>query len=244
MYGGNGFIANVDTILFDLDGTLRHNRPSFVQTFYDYAVSLGVADGSEKRRRAARWTHYYWAQSAELEQDSQQFDLQDDAFWVHYAQRSLLAFDCSTECAQTLAPEVQRYISRNQNSEDYIPPEVPETLQRLKDANYRLGLLSNRSQPCQDYLQEVGLAKYFELSLVAGEVNSWKPDPEIFHQALQRMGALPDRTVYIGDNYYADIVGAKNAALIPVLVDPDGVFPDADCLVVKSIGDLSRLLEL
>lgn len=244
MQGGNGFLSDVDTILFDLDGTLRHNRPSFVQAFYDYAVSLGAVDGVEKRRKAAQWTHYYWAQSMELEQDTQQFDIQDKPFWVHYAKRSLLAFECSEDCAQALAPQVQSYMSENHRSEDYVPPEVPETLQRLRDAHYRLGLLSNRSQPCQDYLMEVGLAEYFHLTLVAGEVNAWKPAPEIFRHALQRMGALPGKTIYIGDNYYADIVGAKNAALIPILFDPEEVFPEADCRVVKSIGDLPTLLNL
>jgi putative hydrolase of the HAD superfamily len=215
-----------------------------VQSFFDYAVSLGAIDDAEKRRKAARWTHYYWAQSTELAQDSDLFGEEDEPFWIHYAQRSLLAFDCSMDCAQSLAPEVQRYMREEHITEDYVPVEVPETLQRLKDANYRLGVLSNRFHSCQEYLQQVGLADYFELALVAGEVNAWKPDPEIFYQALQRMGAVPGRTIYIGDNYYADIVGAKNAALTPILVDPDEVFPDADCLVVKLISDLSQLLNL
>lgn len=244
MQGGNGSLAKVDTILFDLDGTLRHSRPPFVQAFYDYAVSLGAVDGVENRRKAAQWTHYYWAQSKELEQDSRQFDIKDESFWIYYAERSLLAFDCSTECAQSLAPEVQRYMRLDHVSEDFIPPEVPETLERLKLANYRLGLLSNRSQPVHDYLNDVGLAKYFDLTLVAGEVNSWKPDPEIFLHALKRIEASPGKTIYLGDNYYADIVGAKNAALTPILLDPELVFPDADCIVINSIGELPQLLDL
>lgn len=244
MHSTNHLLTQVDTILFDLDGTLRHNRPSFVKAFYDYAVSLGVDDGIGKRRKAAQWTHYYWAQSSELAQDSRQFDIQDESFWIYYAQRSLLAFDCSVECAQSLAPEVQRYMRECHTSEDYVPPEVPQTLDQLKNANLRLGLLSNRSQPCHDYLREIGLAGYFDLALVAGEVNSWKPDAEIFHQAMQRLGASPEKTIYIGDNYYADIVGAKNAALFPVLLDPEEVFPDADCQVLKSIGDLPSMLNL
>lgn len=244
MVSGNGSLINIDTILFDLDGTLRHNQPSFVTAFYDYVVSLGIADGVEKRRKAAQWTHYYWAQSSELEQDSLRFDVKGDAFWVHYAQRSLLAFDCSLECAQALAPEIQRYMSECYQPEDYIPPEVPETLERLKRASFRLGLLSNRSQPCHDYLREKGLTQYFGLALFAGEVNSWKPDAEIFHCALQRIEASPEKTIYIGDNYYADIVGAKNAALIPILLDPEDVFPDANCLALRSIRDLLGLLNL
>lgn len=244
MSGNHNALKNIDTILFDLDGTLRHNRPSLVTAFFDYAVSLGVEDGFEKRQKAARWTHYYWAQSNELEQDMRRFVIQDEAFWIFYAQRSLMAFDCSAECAHSLAPEIHHYMNASHQSEDFVPPDVPETLDRLKGANFRLGLLSNRSQPCQEYLREIGLSDFFDLVLVAGEVNYWKPDPEIFYQALQRMDASPERSVYIGDNYYADIIGAKNAALAPVLMDPEEIFPDADCHVVKSIGDLPSLLKL
>lgn len=46
-------------ILFDLDGTLRHNRPDANNTLFDCAVGLGARDSLENRRRAARWAHYY-----------------------------------------------------------------------------------------------------------------------------------------------------------------------------------------
>ncbi len=238
----NGSLKNVDTILFDLDGTLRFNRPSFVQIFCDYAVSLGVPDGVEKRRKAARWTHYYWAQSAELEMDSQQFDTQSDTYWTHYAQRSLLAFDCSEARAKELAPIVQQQISQEYKPQDYIPLDVPETLQELKLKGYRIGLLTNRTKPVIDYLQAIQLAGYFDLVLAAGEVNSWKPDPGIFHQAVLRLNSHPAQTIYIGDNYYADVIGARKADLVPVLLDPEHVFPDADCLVVESLSKLNGLL--
>ena len=244
MLNGIESLKSVDTILFDLDGTLRHNRPSFTQAFYDYAVQLGATDGDDKRRKAAQWTHYYWAQSVELDQDLRQFDKQEEHFWIHYAQRSLLAFDCSSECAAELAPEIQRYMREDHVEEDYVPADVPETLRTLKDARFRIGVLSNRSDPCQDYLTAMGLIEYLDLALVAGEVNSWKPDVEIFRHALQRLHATPESTIYVGDNYYADILGAQNAQLIPVLIDPEGVFPNANCTVIRAIGEIPQLLAL
>ena len=234
--------GSIQAILFDLDGTLRHNQPSFVHAFYDQAARLGAQDSIEKRRRAARWTHYYWAQSAELETDLQTFPSMDDFFWENYARRSLLAFDCEAEYAQRLAPEVSRYMNQEFQSQDFIPPDVPETLEALRKAGYRLALLSNRSRPCNDYLEQTGLQSYFEFSLVAGEVAAWKPDPEIFEYALHRMGVLAHNCLYVGDNYYADVVGAQRAGLLPVLVDPESVFPDADCPVIQAIGDLQDLL--
>ena len=52
----------------------------------------------------------------------------------------------------------------------------------------------------------------------------------------------PDQTIYVGDNYFADILGAANAGLRPVLLDPDGLFPEAACPVISSLGELLGVL--
>ena len=83
---------------------------------------------------------------------------------------------------------------------------------------------------------------YVNFTLVAGEVNSWKPDPVIFQQALQLAGATASETIYVGDNYYADIIGAQRAGIQPVLLDPDSLFPDADCEIIRRIEEISSLL--
>ena len=230
-------------VLFDLDGTLRFSRPPYAQAFYDYAVILGVSDAPEKRRRAAQWAHYYWAQSEELLADMRElWDEQEQRFWTNYAVRSLLAFDCSPECAQLLAPELSRYMREEHESEDIVPEEVPITLQSLKDAGYRLGLLSNRTRPYSELLEQLGLADFFELVLAAGEIDCWKPEPGIFQHALERMQVDARQALYVGDNYYADILGAQRAGLSPVLFDPEKVFPDAACPVIQHIADLLRML--
>jgi HAD superfamily hydrolase (TIGR01662 family) len=230
-------------ILFDLDGTLCLRHPPYNQVFYDHAVGLGLEDGPEKRRRAARWVHYYWAQSDELLADRQNlWDEQEQRFWTNYAVRSLLAFECTEECARELAPELSRYMREEHHAEDYVPEDVPQTLQALKNAGYRLGMFSNRIQPYHDLLQQLELAEYFELVLAAGEISCWKPEPGSFQQVVQRMAAEPAETLYVGDNYYADILGAQRAGLQAVLLDPEEFFPEADCPVIQQISDLEQLI--
>lgn len=124
----------------------------------------------------------------------------------------------------------------------WVPPDVPETLSALRAAGYQLALVTNRNRPCQDELAELGLLDYFELALTAGEAGTWKPDPAIFALALQRLGATAEAVIYVGDNYYADVVGARRAGLQPVLLDPQDVFPDADCPVIRTIGELPSLI--
>ena len=229
------------TVIFDLDGTLRFNRPSYTEAFYDYAVRLGVPDGAEQRRRAIRWSHYYWAQSGELFLDIQTYPGSGDDFWLNYAVRSLHAFNCPDEWAQEIAPQIHAYMTNLHKPVVWIPHDVPETLLALKSAGYQLAVVTNRSQPCNDELADLGLLGFFELALTAGEAGSWKPDLRIFTLALHRLGADAEATIYVGDNYYADVLGARQAGLQPVLFDPQELFPDAGCPVIRAIGELQPL---
>ena len=232
----------VRTLLFDLDGTLRLNRPSSTETFFDQAVSLGAPDGAERRLRAHRWTHYYWAQSDELFLDMQTYPGSEDEFWLNYTVRSLRAFGCPEPRLQEIASQVHAYMTYEHKPVSWVPPDVPETLRLLQAAGYQLGVVTNRSRPCAEELAQLGLLEFFELALTAGEANAWKPDPAIFTQALQRLGASASAAVYVGDNYYADVVGARLAGLQPVLLDPQDLFPEAGCPVILTIGDLQALV--
>jgi FMN phosphatase YigB (HAD superfamily) len=234
--------GDLRTLIFDLDGTLRFNHPSYVETFYNQAVLLGVPDGAECRWRAMRWSHYYWAQSGELAMDRQIYADDGEGFWLNYAVRSLRAFDCPEPRLQEIALQVQLYMTEQHRPVAWVPPEARETLQALKSAGYRLALVTNRGQPCHDELAGLGLLDFFELALAACEAGAWKPDPEIFTLALKRLDAEAGTAMYVGDNYFADVIGARQAGLQPVLLDPQGIFPEADCLVIRAIKELQDLV--
>jgi HAD superfamily hydrolase (TIGR01549 family) len=233
---------NVTAVLFDLDGTLRHSRPSFNQAFFDAAHQLGLPDGRESRKRAMRWLHYYWAQSPEMLADRARYP-DERQFWTNHARLNLIAYGCAGEHAEGLAAQVYAYLRDQFQPEDWVYPYVPALLARLRASGLRLGVLSNRTNPCQEDLERLGLAEYFEMAVVAGEFGAWKPDPEIFQQALTRLGNPAHETLYVGDNYYADVIGAENAGLVPVLLDPDGLFPEANCQVIARLEELPAILE-
>lgn len=230
-------------ILFDLDGTLRHSRPSFIEAFLDFALQLGVPDSQEKRKHATRWLYYYWADSADMLADRESFGSREDLFWTNHARLGLIAFGCNPSLAKRLAPQLYSLMNEAYQPEDWVPPDVPETLQILKDAGFALGLASNRTNPYLELLESLRLDGYFKFALAAGEVNVWKPKPGIFQRALERLETSIDETLYVGDNYFADIIGARGIGLQAILVDPDSIFPQADCPVIQTIGELPKLLE-
>ena len=229
-------------IFFDLDGTIRHNLPLGGEVFAQQAIQLGLRANAEDLRRAARWEHSYWANSKDLLSDMQRFNGQLAEFWNRYAQRQLVALGASALQAAELAPKVNQYMTESYKPESIVPNEVRRVLPALMASGYKLALISNRSQPYQQEIEELGLASYFEFSLAGGEINAFKPEPEIFLHACRRLGVTPVQAAYVGDNYYADVVGARSAGLTPVLYDPRGIFPDGGCVIIKSFDELPGVL--
>mgnify|MGYP001025460580 FL=1 len=232
----------ITAVLFDLDGTLRHNQPSSNQTFFNYAAQLGAVDTPERRRGALRWVHYYWAQSDDLMQDMETYGGLSEAFWIYYSYRTLINFACPETQAQALGPQVRQRMLDEYQPVDMVAADVWETLKALCAAGFPLGVVSNRRNSYADQMIALGLQPFFQFALAAGEVNSWKPEPGIFLHAVERLGAQPGRTIYVGDNYFSDIIGATNAGLRPVLLDPEGLFPEAEYPVITSLGGLLEVL--
>ncbi len=237
-------LNTVKTIIFDFDGTLRHDRPEASELVAQFIQDRGLQVNPETNRRARRWEHYYWGQSQELASDKEKYGEMDDLFWTNYLVRNLIAFDCSTENAQELAPQVVLHMKDAYQPQDWVPPDTLPTLQTLRGNGYKVGLLSNRRSPCNDQLDELGLDKSFDMVMVAGDVDYWKPDPQIFHEALNRLDTTASQTAHIGDNYYTDVLGAQSAGLHPILYDPQGVFPNPECPVVQSLEGVLDLLDI
>lgn len=235
-------MKNIKAILFDLDGTLRYNIPTGDQVFRGYALGLGLQISKEDETRGQRWEHYYFASSPEILADIEEYK-DRDAFWVNFSRRRLVALGCDPEQAQTLAPKTSAYMAENYKPQPHTPDEVFALLATLQQSGYVLGVVSNRDDPFDEELRDLKLDSYFRFALAGGEVNSFKPDALIFERALELSETAAHESIYVGDNYFADIVGARRAGLTPVLIDPGGLFPEADCAVIKSFAEFPDLLK-
>ncbi len=235
---------SVKAVFFDLDGTLRHSVPSGADVFTDYVITLGLQVDIEARLRAARWEHLYWASSTDLRDDLLAHSGETENFWIEYSRRRLVALGALPEQAVEFAPHVSKHMGESYKPESVVPEDVRRVLPQLKETGYILGVISNRDKPFQDLLNEHGIGEFFHFSLAAGEVKTYKPEPGVFEHALRRVNLSAQDAVYVGDNYYADVVGARRAGLEPVLYDPLGIFPEPDCKAIKSFDELSSVIKV
>jgi len=99
-----------------------------------------------------------------------------------------------------------------------IDPESLPLLEVLRNKK-SLALITNFDHPPYIYsvLSNYKLTKYFESITISGEIGFKKPDPQIFHITLKKMGLEPNEVVFIGDSK-EDIEGANNANIKPILI--------------------------
>jgi len=97
-------------------------------------------------------------------------------------------------------------------------PGVDAMLMRLRQ-RYRVGLVSNYpdGEAIRTSVLRVGLRDILEVVVASGDVGCVKPDPTPFRTALERLNIQPEEAVYIGDNWLADIQGAKRLGMQAVL---------------------------
>ncbi len=229
-----------EAIIFDLDGTLRVSRPRFMDALFDVALGLGFPVRRDRWREVERWVHYYWARSPELQYDLAEHG--EEALWLHFMRRLLEKSGCPADLEE--ARRLLETFRASYTPESVLMPGAEETLHTLRGRAPVLGVLSNRREPFHEELNNLGIADFFDFTLAAGEVGVWKPEPGVFHAALARAGvASPSRALYVGDNYYADVVGARAAGLNVILVDSRGIFEDADCPRVTRLPDILAYIE-
>ncbi|QMV43063.1 HAD family hydrolase [Cohnella cholangitidis] len=98
-------------------------------------------------------------------------------------------------------------------------PFVIETLERLKRNGIGLGLISNWDGGARDLLDRCGLTRLLDAIVISSEVGFEKPSQEIFRHACLIAGVTPDKGLYVGDNYYDDVVGSRAIGLDSVLIN-------------------------
>lgn len=123
--------------------------------------------------------------------------------------------------------------------------DVVPTLGHLRNANFKLAIVSNWGAPLDPLTEQLGIAEYFDAVVASHDmrVRSEKPDPHIFNYALAAVGVSTEEVVHVGDTYEADIVGARNVEIRPILLDRDKTQTDRWKETIQSLAELPKLLK-
>jgi putative hydrolase of the HAD superfamily len=98
-----------------------------------------------------------------------------------------------------------------------IIPGTIEMLGTVKET-LRLGMLTNftHGPAARKIIQQLGLAPFFDVIIISGELGFRKPSPLVFQKLVDRLEIGKDELIYVGDDLEPDIIGAQNAGIQPV----------------------------
>jgi HAD superfamily hydrolase (TIGR01509 family) len=102
----------------------------------------------------------------------------------------------------------------------------------------RRAVVSNSDGRAEWHLEHTGMREGLEFVVDSQIEGVEKPDPRIFHIALDRLGVAATRALYVGDIRSVDEAGARAAGMHFVLVDPYG---DYGANPANSIATMARL---
>ena len=113
----------------------------------------------------------------------------------------------------------------------------------LKKRGLIVGILSNLRRDMDELTRTLGLDPYLSFSITSAEAGAEKPLAPIFLAALERAKVAPEEAMHVGDQYKADVLGAKAVGIAPVLLDREGWHEDVnDCHRISTLLELEGLL--
>lgn len=174
-------MKKIDTVLFDLDGTLINTNELIIASF------LHTLD------------HYF------PNEYTREKVIQFIGPSLHDSFGGL-----NPEKAEEMTKMYRKFNHEKHDElvEEY--ETVKETVERLHEKGYKLGIVTTkRSETARMGLKLTGLDKYFPVLVAIDDVEKVKPDPEPLLNALNQLDSTPDHTVMVGDSQY-DVLGGKN----------------------------------
>ncbi|AQG81649.1 YjjG family noncanonical pyrimidine nucleotidase [Spirosoma montaniterrae] len=204
-------------LFFDLDHTLwdfdRNSAESLAELFETFRLTeVGIASAEEFSRHFIAINRKLWADyDKNLIAHSY---IREHRFPMVY--RSLGIDEATVQ--HDLNAEYLRLLPRK--------PHLLESARELLDhlqGRYTLHIITNGFAEIQAVkMDSAEIAHYFTNVITSENANAKKPDPLVFEYALQAAGASISESLMIGDNYEADILGAKGVGMDTVFYNPSG----------------------
>jgi putative hydrolase of the HAD superfamily len=127
-------------------------------------------------------------------------------------------------------------------------PGAVETLRRLREDGYLIGLITVCSEDIEVLWPETEFAGLFDAEIFSSRIGLSKPDPLIYLACCEALGVEPHEAVFVGDGANDELAGARRVGMEAILIHRLGERPmwgldDWDGLRVSSIPGVLDVLE-
>jgi len=240
----------IRALLFDVNGTLIDiETDEWMEETYRTVAHFLTYQGIALHRGEVRDLYFQIMkeQFAASKEIYPEFDVV--AVWREVLRRYATEYTRSLGPAKLLQmplflAELQRGISRKRL---VAFPQTHEILAQLK-TRYRLAVVSDaQSAYGLPELRAVGLADYFAPIIISGDYGYRKPDARLFHAALTELQVCPEEAIFVGNDRFRDVLGARQVGMKTIWFCPHGnpggspeTEPD---YILYQYADLPRAIE-
>lgn len=224
------FTGRYFAIAFDCADTLLQLDPPRAVLFRDAAADVGVALSLNDVERAYDIVDFaIQMKSSEIRTEGAKLD------FYHLVNSALCDILGIRQSFSTLHPRLLIEFNRRKRWRAF--PDVIEPLRSLAK-RVSLYVLANWDTSLGTVLLNAGLGGIFQNTLSSATLGSEKPSRACFEAFLIHTSLNASTTLYVGNEYVADIAGARAAGLTPILVDRCGKMPAADCIRISTMAQL------
>lgn len=229
----------IDTILFDLDGTLvQHSHVLLPEKLAEWGHARPAPWVAETFSTEIHWFYDY---AAELQARGQDTPLAWQRVWPMFYRR--IARQLEIDDAAIVDKMIEFF------ADEPTPPLFDDALpllEKLAEDPWRLGVITQRGRVgATRFLRDHGLLDRFHIIVAGDDGYGRKPAPDPFHHALGYLKGHPERAIFVGDRIDDDCGGACSAGLRAFLIDRTGVHlatePDT---ALPRFTHLSSLIDL
>jgi putative hydrolase of the HAD superfamily len=152
---------------------------------------------------------------------------------------------CATAMMEALdLPGLDHRTARRAMLDSLEFPPFPDALPGLTELHghgHPLVVVSNWDCSLPDWLGPTGLLELVDGVVTSADAGAAKPDPAVFHRALELAGVDGRGAVHVGDSLDNDVAGARALGIRAILVQRKGD-PPAGVESVRSLTELARLI--
>lgn len=226
--------SNIKDVYFDLDHTLwdfdKNSALTFEAIFKDEKIDIELQDflGAYVPINSNYWELY---RNDQISKEALRTGRLKDSF-------KLLKFKIPSKTLDVLSNKYIEFLP----TFSHLLEDTLDILEYLRPS-YQLHIITNGFQEVQTTkMVNSNIFNYFSTITTSEEVGVKKPHPHIFDRAMRKSKALPENSIMIGDNYAADIIGAKNAGLHTVYFDYYQKKEISESITIQKLKELRMYL--
>ena len=232
-------IKNKKAIFFDFGDTIASTVPTYPDRIRIALCEIGFEFTEKQYFRAFQYADYIIYK--------EYFDDQIISSAIY--QKKIISIILRELGINMETEEAWNHINRKMAKSGYkrkLLPGAEELLKDLSKSGFKLAVISNNDGKTAEKCEQLGISKYFELIIDSTNVNTIKPDKDIFLLASEKLGIDTKDILHIGDLYGADILGARNAGIDTVWINhKDGInYEGIKVIQVSNLLELSGLFKL